>query len=273
MPLLGFSADELHSACKRKGPELGFSASWVRMVSTESLHCSAELLVHATVMNWNCRCLSGQFTTWQRSHLGQQRLDLFNICKRQTGLSFSRLPKNLTRNKSSFIEFYLPQKYKQLSQTCWHLQYDCWSNYWNCQLLAPCCNNNDLPRAFWGASFIPDHSQVCCEAMHKLYIGSASPTHDRQPPTGWITEPPHSSLHQDQNSEQTRMVHECWSSAPSCLFFVHLLIQAMRQRKALDNFYFSLSNSQANIYSFIMNTCVLAKEPHKATKCLLITFG
>lgn len=33
------------------------------------------------------------------------------------------------------------QNHKQLSQTCWHFQQECWSNYWNCQLLAPSCNN------------------------------------------------------------------------------------------------------------------------------------
>lgn len=65
-----------------------------------------------------------------------------NTSKGQAGLSFSRLPKISPEIKSvSWNLISLLQNYEQLSQTCWHLQYECWSNYRNCQLLAPCCNN------------------------------------------------------------------------------------------------------------------------------------
>lgn len=98
---------------------------------------------------------------------------------------------------------------------------------------------------------------MCCEPIHKLYIGSTSPTHDRQPPTdeslSHLTAPiigtQQSSTHRKQG----------WQSAdpqlPHAFFSAHLFRPYIKGKKFAIYFFFSLSlcNCQANIYSFIIN--------------------
>lgn len=208
------------------------------------LHCSAEL-AYATATSRNCQCLSGHLTTQQRgNHVGHQHGDLQQrslLAAKNSLAFFSHFPKISPEIKSVAQNLiYLLQKYKQLSQTCRHLQYECWSNYWDWQLLAPCCNNKMT--TYPGLFESTFHSRPSSSVLwtHTRAINRKHLTHPWQAATyGWITGPPHSSHHRDpaeQHSQETRMA-ECWSSAPLCLLFC-TLIQALHQREEVCRFFF-----------------------------------
>lgn len=187
-----------------QGPEAGISSPWV--ISKQwviALQCWTSSSCHSHELQLSLSASCQQH--WHLPHL------------QRTGWPFSHLPKISPEIKSvSQNLISLLQNYKQLNQPCWHLQYECWTNSWNCQLLAPCCNNKIIIYpGFFESTF---HSRPSSsEAMHKLYIGSASPICDRQPPTGWITELLAASISRTQHI-RTWSKQGCYSADPQLLF-------------------------------------------------------
>lgn len=154
-----------------------------------------------------------QCWTTSSCHSHELQLSLSASCQQhwhlphlqRTGWPFSHLPKISPEIKSvSQNLISLLQNYKQLSQPCWHLQYECWTNSWNCQLLAPCCNNKII--IYSGLFESTFHSRPSSSVLwsHAQAIYRKRFTHLWQAATYGMNHWAPRSFHQQDPADQSR---------------------------------------------------------------------